>query len=237
MLISAVLLNRSERNSWLSLTVVILSIGLMILTYSPFVYSLFGSYGEWFQVVFDLGLLSLLPAITYYFERTIGPGYMLIIRMCRKFQVGYSLFCLGFMVINLLSGSRFSDIYYFFSVKVLGCIMIVLLMILAASAISYAARGNRDAAVFASGFALFAIPALGELVWFYVRQGDYVLFWWKWGVLGFVISLIMILGRKFAHNHQQIVVYSRELECLTASCSGRKKWKSSASWPPRSRTR
>lgn len=216
MLISAVLLNRSERNSWLSLTVVILSIGLMILTYSPFVYSLFRSYGEWFQVVFDLGLLSLLPAITYYFERTIGPGYMLIIRMCRKFQVGYSLFCLGFMVINLLSGSRFSDIYYFFSVKVLGCIMIVLLMILAASAISYAARGNRDAAVFASGFALFAIPALGELVWFYVRQGDYVLFWWKWGVLGFVISLIMILGRKFAHNHQQIVVYSRELEMFNS---------------------
>ncbi|OZB90798.1 sensor histidine kinase [Paenibacillus sp. XY044] len=216
MLISALFLNRSERSSWLSLTIVILSIGLMILTYSPFVYSLFSSYGALFQVIFDLALLSLLPAITYYFEKTIGPGYMRIIRICRKIQAGYSLFCLGLMVVNLLSGSRFSDIYYFFSVTVLGCLMIALLMILAASAISYAMKGNRNAAVFATGFALFAVTALGELVWFYVRQGDYVLFWWKWGVLGFVISLIMILGRKFAHNHQQIVVYSRELEMFNS---------------------
>lgn len=32
------------------------------------------------------------------------------------------------------------------------------------------------------------------------------------GVLGFAIALIAVLGQRFAQNHRQILIYSKELE-------------------------
>lgn len=212
MIISALFLKKTQLVSWLTLALVILSIGALILTYSPFLYNLFENSGQFFLTVFDIALFTLLPSLTFYFEETVGIGYMLAVRIYRKLQVGYSIFCLGFMIINQLFHDRFFETYYFFSVKILGCLMIIQLVMLVISAIQYAVKGNKEAIVFAAGFAVFALISLTEMIWFFVQKGDYALFWWKWGVLGFIISLIVILGRKFALNHQQIVVYSRELE-------------------------
>ncbi|MGV2787013.1 sensor histidine kinase, partial [Clostridium perfringens] len=73
-------------------------------------------------------------------------------------------------------------------------------------------KGNKDAVIFNAGFAVFAVVGLSELLQFFLTRGSYNLFLWKWGIVSFIIALIVILGRHFAKNHERILQYSKELE-------------------------
>ncbi|GIP29846.1 hypothetical protein J23TS9_49760 [Paenibacillus sp. J23TS9] len=212
MLIVALFMRKGQLVSWLTLTLILLSIGAIILTYSPLLYSLYNGYGQIILIVFDIALLSLLPSLTFYFEKTVGAGYMQIIRHYRKFQTFYSLICLCFMVVNLLLNDRIFDLYYLLSVKILGYLIILQIILVVVSSIGYAVKGNRNALIFTSGFVVFGLTVLIEMISFMVSSGKYELYWWKWGVLGFALALIAVLGQKFTENHHQILMYSKELE-------------------------
>ncbi|WP_150265317.1 sensor histidine kinase [Paenibacillus tepidiphilus] len=195
-----------------TLAVVIASTGVLSVTYSPFIYTFYSYLGPASIIFYDIALLSLLPALTYLFERIFGGGKYGIIRKFRKFQAGYSLFCLICLVINLISGNRFVELYYFVSTTVVGVILILQFVLLIACVVLFALRRNRDAIIFAVGFGFAALTSVLELSWYYYREGDYDLFYWKWSLVVFILSLIIILGRRLALNHQQVVKYSRELE-------------------------
>ncbi|NMO95209.1 sensor histidine kinase [Paenibacillus lemnae] len=211
MLIWGFFISRRYRLSVLSLSLVILSAGVLIFTYSPFLYTLFENRGELFTRLYDISLLILLPFFSLFFESIFGPGFKGFLRKMRKAQMGYSLFCLLFLVINQLSQGRYDEWYYFFTVKALGIIMIFQFIVLVASSIIFSLKGNRDAVIFSVGLAFFAGISLGELLQFFISSGDYTLVYWKWGAAGFVIMLIIILGRLFVQNHEQVIKYSQEL--------------------------
>lgn len=212
MLVWSIFLNRRYMASVLSLSLVILSVGLLVFTYSPFLHTLFEKYGRLFTELYDISLLILLPSFSLFFEKIFGPGWNGMLRKLRKFQIGYSAFCLLFWLLNSLNSDHFYDIYYFFSVKVLGFMMIIQFMLLLGSSMVYAVKGNKNAVIFNIGFAIFAGISLGELIRFFVSGGDYQLDLWKWGIAGFIAALIIILGRVFAQNHEQIMKYSKELQ-------------------------
>lgn len=212
MLIPALFMRKSHLVSWLALTAVLTSIGVLILTYSPLLYSLFNRYGQCFLVIYDMALLTLLPATTFFFEKTVGTGYKHLIRHFRKFQVVYSAFCLVLLAINVALHDRLIAIYDLFSVKTLGYLIILQVVLLIGSSIGYAVKGNRNALIFTLGFAVFGLTVMVEMACYLGSGGKYELFWWKWGVLGFAIALIAVLGQRFAQNHRQILIYSKELE-------------------------
>ncbi|AZK46342.1 sensor histidine kinase [Paenibacillus lentus] len=212
MLFCLFLLNSETVSTWLALCAVILASGVIVITYSSFLYSLLGNFGDIYVTLFDLSLFLLLPSFTFFFEKIFGSGYYSIIKKFRKFQVYYSLFCFVAMIINNFSGYRYHNIYSYISATALGMIMIIQFIILVSTSTVYAIKGNREAIIFSSGFAIFAILGIGELAWFYLNSAYYDLFLWKWGVVSFLISLIIILGRRFAETHKQVVEYSRQLE-------------------------
>ncbi|WP_234032844.1 sensor histidine kinase [Paenibacillus faecalis] len=212
MLIWSIFLNKRYRASVLSLSLIILSVGILVFTYSPFIHTLLEEYGHLFTELYDIALLVLLPSFSLFFEKIFGPGRKNILRKVRKFQIGYSAFCFMFWLLNDLNSDHFYDIYYFFSVKVLGLMMILQFMLLLGSSMVYAVKGNKNAVIFNIGFAVFAVISLGELIRFFVSGGDYQLDLWKWGVVGFIAALLIILGRAFAQNHEQIIKYSQELK-------------------------
>ncbi|MNI42582.1 Sporulation kinase A [compost metagenome] len=76
----------------------------------------------------------------------------------------------------------------------------------------YAIKGDKNAIIFSTGFIIFALLGVGELLYYYLIDRYYSLFLWKWGIACFLSSLIIILGRTFAENHQRIVEYSKQLE-------------------------
>ncbi|WMT42090.1 HAMP domain-containing sensor histidine kinase [Paenibacillus sp. D2_2] len=212
MLICAVFLNAEYASTWVALCLVILSCGFIMITYSSFLYSTYGEYGKVYVTLFDLSLYILLPAFTYFFEKVIGNGYKSVVVKFRMFQFYYSLICIVLLVINLLTHNQIYGLYRYMSSTPLGLIMIFQFILLIAVAITYAVKGNKEAQIFSIGFAIFAGLSLIELIWFYLKEGYYDLFLWKWGVVSFLLSLIVIMGKRFARNHEQIVEYSKQLE-------------------------
>jgi signal transduction histidine kinase len=183
-----------------------------MITYSSFLYSIYGEYGKVFVTLFDLSLFILLPSFTYFFEKVIGSGYRSMIMKFRVFQVYYSVLCVVLMGINFLCHNQIYGLYRFTSATMLGFIMMVQFLLLITVAISYSLKGNKEAIIFSVGFVVFGLLGLGELFWFYFKAEYYDLFLWKWGVVCFLISLIIILGQRFTRNHEQVLEYSRQLE-------------------------
>jgi signal transduction histidine kinase len=210
LLICSFFLFRPSMAMWLSLSAIVLSIGLLIVTYSPFLYTFYRSYGKLYLQLFDVGLFILLPSLAYFFEQNIS--WIILIRKFRKLLTAYSLFCFTMMIVNLGAQELLNNVYYFFSVTLLSVLLIALLVLLVFASVHMAIKGDREAIILSTGFAFFAIISIGELTWFFIRDGHYNMFLWKWGVFGFVLSLIAILGRRLAEKHKQVVRYSRELE-------------------------
>ncbi|WP_240765095.1 sensor histidine kinase [Paenibacillus dendritiformis] len=212
MLICTLFLRNIFFSSWLSLCVLILCAGIMIFTYSSFTYTFFIHTEVWSLVIYDFTMLVFFPLLTYYFELMFGPGPYRIIRRLRQFQTAYSMLSLAVLFLNLLADNRFYDMYYFLSVRVLGFLVLIQFVVLISASIRYAFHKDKDAILFCVGFVAFALITGCELIWFLLHPGYYYMVYWKWGILLFVVALIIILGRKIAHNHEQVVQYSKELE-------------------------
>ncbi len=59
---------------------------------------------------------------------------------------------------------------------------------------------------------MFAAIGVSEVIWYFIQDMNYDLFFWKWGILSFVASLIIILARRILQNYEQVVKYSKQLE-------------------------
>ncbi|MDG0872080.1 HAMP domain-containing histidine kinase [Paenibacillus thiaminolyticus] len=212
MLICTLFLRNIFFSSWLSLCVLILCAGIMIFTYSSFTYTFFIHTEVWSLVIYDFAMLVFFPLLTYYFEMTFGPGPYWIIRRLRQFQTAYSILSLAVLLLNVLSDNRFYEMYYFLSNRVLGFLILIQFVVLITASIRYAFDKDKDALLFCVGFVAFALITGCELIWFLLHPGYYYMVYWKWGILLFVVALIIILGRKIARNHEQVVQYSKELE-------------------------
>lgn len=212
MLICSFFLKQIGRATWISLSLIILTLGTIFLTYSPFLYANFTQFGDVFLDIFDISLAVLLPSLTYFFEKIFDNGRFKWIRIFRKFQMVYSLFSITFMLVNQLNHYQYIKTYFFFSVTVLGAIMIFQFIVIIGLSIIYVIRGNKEAIIFSSGFAIFALMGTFDLIIYYVNDQKHQFFLWKFGVVGFIIALIVILGRRFAINQEQMSNYSKELE-------------------------
>lgn len=194
-----------------SLMLVILSFGVMLITYSPFLPLMIGGPERIIDTCFDIALFTLLPAFSYYFEQIFGMKKSPLSRF-RKFQMAYSIGCASLLVLNYLLAFRLDAFYRIMTVEVLGVLMIIQFLFLMALAVQNACQGNRDALIFSIGFSIFSVLSLFELALYYTSAGRYPFYWWKWGMVVFVVSLIVILGRSFARNHEKAVEYAKELE-------------------------
>ncbi|WP_150265315.1 sensor histidine kinase [Paenibacillus tepidiphilus] len=197
---------------WLML--VVLSLGVMLIAYSPVLPLVMHGGDRWIEVAFDLALYTLLPSFTLYFEKMFYPEGQRWLRLFRNIQIAYSLACLGLMVANSLLSFRMDHLYRLFSVGILGVVMMGQLVVLLLLALSRARRHNRSAIYFTAGFGVFAVITLGELLAYYLSSGSYQLYWWKWGIVVFIVALIVVLGQKFAENYKRTLSYSKELEKL-----------------------
>ncbi|MEC0268379.1 hypothetical protein [Paenibacillus anseongense] len=74
MLIGSIFLKRGQLQSWMLISVLSLSVGIIFITYSPFVYANFTSYGGLFINLFDVALNVFLPALTWSFEQIFDNG-------------------------------------------------------------------------------------------------------------------------------------------------------------------
>ncbi|MBM7564806.1 sensor histidine kinase [Paenibacillus sacheonensis] len=212
MLVCSVFLVRQQLKMWLSLCFIILPIGGLMIGYSPYPYTFYGQHGSLFQMLFDTSLNVFLPALIIFFEQLFGRGHRNIITYFRRFLIVYSSLVLATMVVYYTFDVSIYKLYMFVSVTMMGYVMIALFLLIIIMLIRELWNRNVDSIIIASGLAVFSVVSIGELALFYSSSQTYQLSWWKWGLIAFVLSLIVVLGRRIAYQHKLIVSYSRDLE-------------------------
>lgn len=212
MLVCSVFLDRNLLKIWLALCFIILPIGGLLIGYSPFLYTFYGEYGFLYQGLFDLSLYLFLPSLMLFFELLFGSGYRGIVKHFRRFQIAYSIFGIIALVVNWASGFAIQHFYFFVSVTFIGMIMLAQFILILIILVRQLWNRNIDSVILSIGLAVFASVSVAELLKFYASSKTYDLSWWKWGLVAFVLSLIVLLGRRISYQHKLIITYSRDLE-------------------------
>ncbi|MDQ0193940.1 sensor histidine kinase [Paenibacillus wynnii] len=197
--------------SGLFLVLVILSCGTLVITNSPFLPILQSNPDRLVNNLNNLALITLLISSIMFFEKLFGPGKNAIVTKVRKFIAGYTLICCGLWILNLCLSYRLDSLVLYVE-NMTGGLIVLQLLFLLVLAVIYALRGQVNGVILSGGFAILVSALLTDLVMYYVSEGSYHLYWWKWGAVVLVISLIVIVGRGFIRSHEQVVRYSFELE-------------------------
>ncbi|KGE19230.1 sensor histidine kinase [Paenibacillus wynnii] len=209
--VCSIFLKRELFFSGFLLVLVILSCGTLVITNSAFLPILQSNPGRLVNILYNLALITLLVSSILFFEKIFGPGKNEIVTKVRKCMAGYSLVYCGLWILNLSLSYRL-DSLALYAETITGVLIALQLLFLLVLAVVSALRGKIDSIIFSGGFAILMISLFTDLVMYYVSEGSYHLYWWKWGVVILVISLIVIVGRGFIKSHEQVVHYSYELE-------------------------
>jgi two-component system sporulation sensor kinase B len=200
-----------QRSSWISLCLIALTTGTLIIVYSPLTYIYFKEYGNLFLILFDISLFVLFPSLSYYIDQ-VFEGKFVYFTKFRWFQIRYSGFCFVLLIVNWSTNERFFAIYYWFTVVILGLLILTQLLFIIALSIRNVMKGNKDAIILSIGISLLALSGVTDLVIYYLNASRYELFLWKFGVIGMIITLVLILARRISADHAMLHTYLRELE-------------------------
>ena len=211
MFLCFIFLNKSYLIGLSSLCVVIFSIGLMILTLTPYLHTVYKEYGQVIYYLFDVGSNLLMPSIFFFFEKIFGRGPFGLVSRFRKLQVVISTVSILWLLASFTS-DKIGSLYTTATIFTFGGSIIIGNSLLIIFLVKYCLQKNKDAIILTTGFGIFAAIGISEVVWYFIQDMNYDLFFWKWGILSFVASLIIILARRILQNYEQVVRYSKQLE-------------------------
>ncbi|MFP4978207.1 ATP-binding protein [Paenibacillus sp. CN-4] len=195
-----------------ALVLIIFSSGVMVITYSPFIPLVAGGRNRLIELIFSAAVFTFLPAFTYFFEQLFGGGPRRLITKLRKIQTWASFLFAAVVLVNTLLPSPASGKVNFTAVTVIGIVVIAQILLLLSVLFFNMRYRDPDSLIFGAGFSVLAVTGLAEMIFYFASEGGYRLYWWKWGIVGFILSLIVIMGRRFALNHDRVVQYSTRLE-------------------------
>ncbi|THF84225.1 sensor histidine kinase [Cohnella fermenti] len=211
MLIGTGLLVRSQRGPWIALCLVVLSTGMLVLSYNPLPYLFLEKLGPVILFMFDIWMILLFPSLHYYVNWVFEGRYRWFARFGRVMG-GYSLVCLLFLLAYHAIGESFFRIYEVFTVPVLGAFILADLAMILVLTVRSAIRRNGDSILLSAGFLALALSGGADLTTYYLQEKNYVFFLWKAGVVVLLVALTIILARRISHNHRAVVAYSKQLE-------------------------
>ncbi len=211
MLVSVAFLNKSFIPGWSSLFVVMLSIGSMILSYSTFMDRFFPDLGKFMYYLFDIASTLLLPALFLFYEKIFGDGPYGIIKRLNKIQLLLVIIVLSFLFISLIS-PEIEAIYRVVSMIIVSFTLIIGNLIILITLIFYCLKKDKEAFILAFGLGIFSIVGITEVILYLISDSMYKMIYWKFGVLFFLASLILVLVRRIMTNYKVVLEYSKQIE-------------------------
>lgn len=141
--------------------------------------------------------------LCYFFEQIFGTGSKSIIRQLWQLHLIYAVVAL----ILVSANSSFLNP----TTNVAFILLIITTLIIIFSAVKVALKGNIEAKLFTSGFTLFAICALPDIL-----ESLKIISWpietYYWGMLGFILFLVIILERRFTEARNQLEMQNAALQ-------------------------
>ncbi|WP_256759389.1 sensor histidine kinase [Cohnella sp. WQ 127256] len=203
-------LHRRQRSSWISLCLIALSLGSLVILYSPLPYIYFEDYGVIMLLLFDMSLFLLIPSFNYYIDQMF-EGQFAFFTKFRHLQAGYSAFCVIALFIYTANKQNY-EVYYFFLNVIMSALILLQFLFIIILSIVVALRGNKNAVILSVGIILFILSGTFDLIFYYLSHKTYVLYLWKFGIIILIASLVIILARRISNDYTKIVTYSKELE-------------------------
>lgn len=211
MLLCSGYLNRRQRGSWISLSLIALATSTLIITYSSLPYLYFEEYGKALLLLFDVSLFALFPALHYYVA-PMFEGRFAFFSKFGRWLTGYCIYCFAVMVLYKIVGDPIFPVYQLSTLWILALFILVQLTMIVVLSVLNAFRGNRNSIILTLGFLLLALSGVADLVLLYASESVHVLFLWKIGVLILIASLAIILARRISADYSKLLTYSKELE-------------------------
>lgn len=151
-----------------------------------------------------IGFLSyfLFPVGLYAFLEKLLIKNIVLRRIWQVHLIyGIVAFLLDVFNLVLIPEQRF-----YYSIFFVGTIIITIFV-----SVKAAIAGNKEAKIFISAFALYAFTGLHDILigidvlpkWYWLSQ---------WGAVVFVLAMAYIVERRFSETHDQLEMYSKELE-------------------------
>ncbi|NIK72060.1 sensor histidine kinase [Paenibacillus sp. BK720] len=212
MFICMIFLKRIHVSGWKSLSLIIFSIGCMLIFYSPFLYMVNEKCGWLYATGFDLSSNLFLPALFFFLETFFGKGKFGIIRIFKIYALGSMILSTIGLILNIMTNNAFYSLYYsvatiLFVLGVLGGCSIVIGVL-----VVHCFKKNRDAIILSAGLSFFILFAVADIIQYYSLSKNYEFVYWKWGTVCFVFTLVVMLGRQIVIGFEKVVTYSRQLE-------------------------
>ncbi|WP_336789467.1 ATP-binding protein [Paenibacillus sp. MMO-177] len=212
MFICMIFLKKIHVSGWKSLSLIIFSIGCMLIFYSPFLYMVNENYGWLYATGFDLSSNLFLPALFFFLETFFGRGKFGIIRIFKIYALGSMILSTIGLLLNIMTNNAFYSLYYsvatvLFVLGVLGGCSIVIGVL-----VVHCFKKNRDAIILSAGLSFFILFAVADIIQYYSLSKNYEFVYWKWGTVCFVFTLVVMLGRQIVIGFEKVVTYSRQLE-------------------------
>ncbi|WP_127529517.1 sensor histidine kinase [Paenibacillus kobensis] len=212
MLICSIFLTREQLRNWLSLSIIVMAIGMLIVLSCPFPYLFFSDFTAFYDVLYDTALYVCLPVTVYFFEQWLNSRWRRLIRYWRYVVTLCSAVSLVAAFLNEWTAGRISGEYICLKGDLRDVLLIVSVVVITLHVLRSAWERNKEAIVICIGIAVALAVAVAEFCWLFEQFGPSPFELWEWPLTGFIFHLIVLLSKRYVNEHAQAASYLRELE-------------------------
>ncbi len=164
------------------------------------------------HILFLYSILISMYALISFIQGWFSGIYNIIFNKLKSIFIALMLLYAGLIILNFFD-LRYTTKLLSASLNILYLILAVIFIILIILIILLTKKGNIDAKFLTFGLSIFIIITIAELLLILFFNSVYpepIIS--KWAILIFIISLIIIVGRRFFETNKKLVLYSNELE-------------------------
>lgn len=201
-LVFTYMLRRSVNYEFPALGLFSISIGVWLLAETNFKQIFFNEPRFWFYVAF-ISFYFMPVGFMIFVERVFSPGNIYLRMMCR-------LNIIFAAVTLLLDVTR--TVPFIFTLQAFYVVLFLSIVTIFVT-IAKAAKSNiYETRVFIWGFSLFSLFGLYDILGMYFRVVPWSQYIIPYGMFIFLLSMIYILGRRFAEVHDKLKLYTEDIQ-------------------------
>jgi diguanylate cyclase (GGDEF)-like protein len=211
----SIISSKHEKTLGFSLSIILLSLGFIILSFRTNFTMFFQSFEKEIFLIYDIALFLLFPSLTYFFKSIVTENEYNFLRKFFKFQLLYSILCILISIINPIFKYKYNYIYSILTIPVVGFLFIIQLIFLISIGLKKIKSKNTNAKIFMLGFGLFSFGIIIDLVLYFLVNINQSFQIWRFGLILFVITLLVLFAKTYAEHKDRADSYELELKDIS----------------------
>lgn len=206
---------KQDKKTSLSLSFILTSLGIMLLIVRTNTFMFLSQFEELLFLLYDIALFSLFPSLTYFFKSIVTENEYNFLRKFFKFQLLYSILCILISIINSIFKYKYNYIYSILTIPIVGFLFIIQLIFLISIGLKKIKSKNTNAKIFMLGFGLFSFGIIVDLVLYFLVNISQSFQIWRFGLILFVITLLVLFAKTYAEHKDRADSYELELKNIS----------------------